>query len=63
MINGIIPEMFLTIKDFQIKRTQQVPRKMDENRPTERYIIVKFQKLENKGKLLQTPSVCVGDGK
>lgn len=27
------------------------PREMDENIPTERYIIVKFQSLENKGKL------------
>ena len=48
--------MFLNCPDFQIKQSQQVPREMDKNKPTERYIIVKFQNFKNKGKLLQTYS-------
>ena len=48
--------MFLNCPDFQIKQSQQVPREMDKNKPTERYIIVKFQNFKNKGKLLQTSS-------
>lgn len=52
--NSTIPKMFLNCPDFQIKQSQQVPREMDKNKPTERYIIVKFQNFKNKGKLLQT---------
>ena len=48
--------MFLNCPDFQIKQSQQVPREMDKNKHTERYIIVKFQNFKNKGKLLQTSS-------
>lgn len=50
MINGIIPEMFLNCQDFQIKRHNKHPEKWV-NRASEKSVIVKFQNLENKGKL------------
>ena len=40
--------------DMQVQEAQRVPNKMDANRPTPKYIIIKMPKVKDKERILKT---------